>query len=172
MTFWRRNTNAQPLAVLGNYWNDAIAAGNTYLRVHVRWGFHLDTPLNVDIAYVANNLVTFGLCTTIGNGTEGVPEAATSSGDTDPPTQRWIYWETLAPVAQGISHDDNVIVWGNSAQTEPTQTRGQVLATGIPDGDTLNLWASWQSSIDWAAQFDANPTIWHSVSILRKNNGP
>lgn len=172
MTSWRRNTNAQPLELLGSYWNDAISGGDTYLRVHIRWGFHLDTPLNVDMAYLAASLVTFGLCTVIGDGSESPPEAATSSIDTDPPTQRWIYWETLAPVLQGISHEDGMAVWGNSAQTEPTQTRGQVLATGLPAGDTLNLWASWQSSILWSAQFDANATIWHSVSILRKNTIP
>jgi|ERR1700728_2711062 len=165
---WRRNTNAQPLSTTGNYWNDAIQAGNTYLRVHVRWGFHLDTPVNANLEFLAVNLVTFGLCTTIGDGSESVPEAQLDSADVSPPTERWIYWETLAPVVEAVSHDDGWITWANSAHSEPTDTKGQVLAADIPPGDTLNLWASWQSPYDWADTFAANAIIWHSVSILRK----
>jgi hypothetical protein len=159
------------LTGLGNYWNDAISAGDTYLRVHLRWGFHLDTPWNTNIEFCAVNLVTFGLCTTVGNGSETPPEAASASADAAPPTQRWIYWETLAPVVEAASYETGLIYWRNSAQTEPTQTKGQVLATGLGEGETLNLWASWQSAYDWA-DFGANAVIWHSVSILRKNDTP
>lgn len=170
MTYWRRNTNVSPLAMYGSYWNDAISPGNTYLRVRIRWGFHADTPLNVSLVNVASNLVTFGLVTTYGNGTETAPDPLLASYNLNPPTNRWIYWETLSPSVQAISHDDGVIVWGNSASTEPTQTRGEVLATGVPPGDTLNLWASWACPFEWS-DFDGNAMIWHSIEILRKNNG-
>ena len=172
MTYWRRNINAQPLTTSGNYWNDAIVAGNTYLRVHIRWGFHLDTPTTVNMAYLASGLVAFGLVTTYGNGSETPPDPLLDSADLNPPTNRWIYWEALAPSLKGIDDASGVAVWEASAHSEPTQTRGQVLAVGVPPGDTLNLWASWGSTIDWFAQFGANAVIWHSLSILRKNDGP
>jgi hypothetical protein len=171
MTYWRRNFNAQILASGGNYWNDAIVNGNTYLRVHIRWGFHIDSPTTVNLSHLASTLVTFGLVTTIGNGSESPVNPQDVSFDPDPPTERFIYWETLAPICQGIDDASGVVIWGNSAQTEPTQTKGQVLATGIPGGDTLNLWATWATSVDIADEFGANATIWHSLSILRKNNG-
>jgi hypothetical protein len=172
MTYWRRNVNAQPLTTSGNYWNDAIVPGNTYLRVRIRWGFHLDTPTNVDLAYLGSGLVTFGLCTTYGDGTETPPDPLEVSTDIDPPTLRWIYWESLAPSCKGIDDASGVIIWENSPHSEETQTRGQVLAAGVPPGDTLNLWASWGSTIDWSAQFGANAVIWHSLSILRKFDTP
>jgi hypothetical protein len=171
MTYWRRNFNTQPLTTAGNYWNDAIAEGNTYLRLHIRWGFHIDSPTNVNIAYLASSLVTFGLVTTVGDGTESPVNPQDVSFNPDPPTQRFLYWETLSPVCQGIDDASGVIIWGNSAQSEETSSQGRVAAQGIPGGDTLNLWATWASTIDWAEQFAANAIIWHSVSILRKNNG-
>lgn len=170
--YWRRNLNAQPLSLSGNYWNDAIVPGNTYLRVRIRWGFHLDTPINVNMAYLATGIVTFGLCTTYGNGTETPPDPQEVPYDLNPPTNRWIYWESLAPTLKGISQDAGVAVWENSDHSEPTQTQGQVVAVGVPPGDTLNLWASWASTIDWFAQFGANAVIWHSLSILRKFDTP
>jgi hypothetical protein len=171
MTYWRRNFNFQPLTTSGNFWNDAISAGNTYQRVHLRWGFHVDGPVGMNIAYAATNLVTFGLVTTIGDGTEEPVNPQDVSFDPDPPTERFIYWETLAPTVQAISYDAGLIIWGNSVSTEATQTKGQVLATGIDEGDTLNLWATWACPLDWLGQFGGNAVIWHSLSILRKNDG-
>lgn len=59
-----------------------------------------------------------------------------------------------------------VITFRDSGSTEPTDTKGQVLATGIPGGDSLNLSSVWAS----ASTFDAtvNTLIWVSMSILRK----
>jgi len=172
MTSWRRNTNQQTLYTSGNYWNDAISPGDTYLRVHINWGFHVDTPITTFVENAATNLITFGLCTTIGNGSEAPPNPQSDGGDASPPTQRWIYWETLAPVIETVSHDAGLIYWRNSQHSELTQTKGQVLAQGIPAGDSLNLWASWACAYDWIADFAANAVIWHSVSVLRKNSIP
>lgn len=169
MPTWRRNTNAGTLLTAGNYWNDAIAAGDTYMRVHIRWGFHVDSPINVDIAGLAENLVSFGLCTMIGNGTENPPNAREASYDVDPPTQRWIYWETRAPVVSAVDQAAGVITWRDSGATEPTDTKGQVLAASIPAGDSLNLWASWATAADFLADYDANASIWHAISILKKS---
>jgi hypothetical protein len=166
MTSWRRNTfvgfNMGPTF----NWEDAIAAGDSYMRVHIRWGFHLDAPTTVDIQGVCSNLVTLGLVTTIGNGAETRPNARSGSGDAAPPTQRWIYWETRAPVVSAIDQAAGVITFKDSGSTEPSDTKGQVLATGIPGGDSLNLSSVWAP----VSAFDAtvNTLIWVSLSILRK----
>jgi hypothetical protein len=152
----------------GFNWEDAIAAGNSYLRVHVRWGFHIDTPTEYDLSDFSQNLVSFGLATTIGDGSETRPDARTGAWpDQDPPTQRWIYWETRAPVVSAVDHASGVVTWRDSGATEPTSTKGQVLATGLGPGDSLNLSSCWAS----AEPYDnvANQALWVSLSILRKN---
>jgi hypothetical protein len=169
MTSWRRNTNVSFQLLSGSYWNDAISAGDSYLRVHLRWGFQFDCPLENDIQNLSECLVSFGLVTTIGNGSETPPNPRTDgSPDVDPPTQRWIYWETVAPVLEVINEAAGVMVFRGAASTEWTQTKGQVLATGLPAGDSLNLWASWDAPFDWAAASGGNVLVWHSCSILRK----
>lgn len=166
MTSWRRNTFTSTSMGPAFNWEDAIAAGDSYMRVHIRWGFHLDAPDTTDIAGICSNLVTLGLVTTIGNGSETRPNARSGSGDAAPPTQRWIYWETRAPVVSSIDHAAGVVTFRDSGSTEQSDTKGQVLATGIPGGDSLNLSSVWDS----ASAFDAtiNPVIWVSLSILRK----
>jgi hypothetical protein len=166
MTSWRRNTFQTSTITADFNWEDAIANGNSYLRVHLRWGFHLDSPTMINIENVCSNLVTLGLATTVGNGTETRPNARTGSGDQAPPTQRWIYWETRAPVVTAIDDAAGVITYRDSGPTEPTDTKGQVLATGLPAGDSLNLSSIWAP----AAAFDSsvNATLWVSMSILRK----
>jgi hypothetical protein len=167
MTSWRRNTfvgfNMGPTF----NWEDAISPGNSYVRTHIRWGFHLDAPVTTDIQAVCSNLVTLGLVTTIGNGSETRPNARSGSGDAAPPTQRWIYWETRAPVVSSIDQAANVISFRDSGSTEQSDTHGQVAANGIPGGDTLNLSSAWSS----VSAFDAsvNTLIWVSLSILHKN---
>lgn len=167
MAVWRRNKFTTYDLYGGSNWEDAIGGGNTYLRTHIRWGFHLDAPLSYDIQDVVNNLVSFGVCTTIGNGTETPPNAATQSADQNPPTQRWIYWETRSPVVTAIDHKAGLMTFRDSGSTEPSDTKGMVLATGLPAGDTLNLWSSFTS----AFPFDPliNGMLWTSLSILKKS---
>lgn len=154
--------------LVGSEWEDAIALGNTYMRLHIRWGFHIDTPLNTDMQAVASNLVSYGVCTMIGNGSETPPSPRTASGDLAPPLERWIYWETLAPRLVAVNEAAGVMVWEASASTEATQTKGMVNASALPEGDTLNLWSSWDVPADFADSFGANQVFWHSMSILRK----
>jgi hypothetical protein len=166
MTSWRRNTFVGTNLVSAFNWEDAISGGDSYLRVHFRWGFHLDSPTTLNIENVCSNIVSFGICTTVGNGSEARPNARTASADQAPPTQRWIYWETRAPVVTAIDDAAGVITYRDSGPTEETDTKGQVLATGLPGGDTLNLSTVWAA----AAAFDSsvNASIWVSTSILRK----
>lgn len=167
MTSWRRNTFTTINVNDGFNWEDAITAGNSYLRVHIRWGFHIDTPAEYDISTFSQNLVSLGLATTIGNGTEARPDARSGAWpDQAPPTQRWIYWETRAPVVSAVDGASGVITWRDSGATEPTSTKGQVLAAGLGAGDSLNLSSCWAS----AEAYDTvvNAALWVSLSILRK----
>lgn len=111
--------------------------------------FYGDTPVEFDLQQTAANIITFGLATTIGNGSETPPDPRTQSGDVAPPTQRWIYWETRAPIVTALSADAGIATWRDSGSTEPTDTKAQVLAQGLPGGDTLNLWAIWRPALGW-----------------------
>ena len=167
MAVWRRNTFVTYNAGPTFNWEDAIALGDSYLRVHIRWGFYLDCPPMIDIQAIAANLVTWGLCTTIGNGAEARPNARSGSADQAPPTQRWIYWESRSPVTPAVSQDAGVVTWRDSGSTEPSSTKGQVAAVGIPGGDSLNLSSVWAT----ASAFDpsVNFMLWSSLSILKKS---
>lgn len=167
MTTWVRSVQVQLDWLSGAVLIDSIAAGNSYLRVHVRWGFYGDSPVDVDMSEIGSNVMSFGLVTTIGNGTETPPNARTQAGDQAPPTQRWIYWETRAPVMTAISADANVVSWRDSGSSEPTDTKGQVLATGLAPGQTLNLWGSWAAALPWAES--GNALLWWGTSVLHKD---
>lgn len=108
-----------------------------------------------------------GLVTTIGNGGEHVPNAFSESGDAAPPTQRWIWWETRAAVPTAIDQAAGLITWRDSGPQEPPDSKVNVLATGVPGGDTLNLWASWTAVTDWDDSGDVE--VWIGASILFSN---
>lgn len=59
-----------------------------------------------------------------------------------------------------------VATWRDSGSTEHTQTQGQVLATGLGAGQTLNLWFTWQSVAAWFPEGSA--AVWGGASILIK----
>jgi hypothetical protein len=142
----------------------AIPPGSSYLRAHLSWGFYGDTSAETDLDAVANNLVTMGLVTTVGNGTETPPDPRVGT-DVAPPTQRWIYWETRAPVVSAtFPGTPGIVTWRDSGATEPTDTKGQVLATGFSSPDTLNLWVVWNSPFLWDSS--GSSTFWFGVSIL------
>ncbi|MDE3076166.1 MAG: hypothetical protein KGJ86_12130 [Chloroflexota bacterium] len=143
-----------------------LNAGQTYVRVHLRWGAYGDTTDRIAISDVASNLITFGLVTTIGDGTELVPSARDQPNDADPPSQRWIYWETRQMLPAAVSPDAGVITWRDSGPTEPTDTKGQVLAPNMGIGDTLNLWAVWQAPFPWDPSGTAQ--VWLGASVLYK----
>lgn len=167
MAVWRRNTFVTYNMGPTFNWEDAIAAGDTYLRVHIRWGFYLDCPTTIDLQAVAANLVTWGLCTTVGNGSETRPNARTGAADQAPPTQRWIYWETRAPVVSSADQASGIVTWRDSGTGEPSQTKGQVAAVSIPTGDSLNLSSCWAT--DTTFDSSVNTVLWSSLSILKKS---
>lgn len=165
MTFaWRRDTWTSFAYSGGSILLHSIPNGQTYVRVHLRWGFYGDTPAMIEPQGVVNSIMSAGLVTTIGNGTETPPNARTGAGDAAPPTQRWIYWETRAPVVAAVDGQLSTIYWRDSGPTEETQTKGQVLATGVPAGESLNLWFTWAPAFGWDPAGAA--VVWGGASIL------
>jgi hypothetical protein len=144
----------------------SINNGQTYLRNHIRWGFQGTTSTTVNIHAVEQNIVSFGLATVAGTISTAPPDARLNSGDVSPPLERWVYWETRAPVVAAIDDDAGVIVWRDSGATEETDTRGQVLATGLAGGDNLFLWASWAAPFAWDTS--GAVVLWQGISTLIK----
>jgi hypothetical protein len=143
----------------------AIPSGSTYRRVRWSWGFGGDTSDMVDMAGVRGNFLVMGLVTTIGNGSEAVPFPISDASDADPPTQRWLWWEQRQAVTTAVDHAAGVATWRDSGAQEVPDVKSQVLATGIPGGDTLNLWSSWQSALGaWDPSGAVN--IWIYTSVL------
>jgi hypothetical protein len=159
---WARGAQQSYSLPTGNVLLASLSAGQSILRVRFGWGFYGDTPLQTTIAAAAANLVVWGLVTTVGDGSETVPDPRTDPGDVDPPTQRWLWWETRAPIVQAAA--PGLVVWGDSGPQEPCDAKGQVLATGLGDGQTLNLWASWALGYGWDAA--GTGSIWLGYSIL------
>lgn len=167
MTYnWVRSISGSSSYNVGTALLGRLNPGQTYVRVHFRWGVYADSSAITDIESNASNAISFGLVTTIGDTTETVPNARTASDDVAPPTQRWIYWETRLVVPTVISVDAGTIIYGDTGSTEPTDTKGQVLATGFVGPDTLNLWASWAALTAWDTTGIAR--VWLAASVLYK----
>jgi len=165
-TNWSRGIDATTSWLAGTNGLVSLSAGQTLLRVHFRWGFYADTATTTDLAFVSENLMTWGIVSTIGNGTETVPNARTGSGDAAPPSQRWVYWETRAPVVSAIDSTAGIVAWRDSSSTEPTQTKGQILAPIMAPGDSLNVWASWAAPFNWDST--GTGVLWYAFSALVK----
>jgi len=122
------------------------------------------TEVTTNLAQVVVNPVFAGLVTTIGDGTEAVPGPLTNPDDIAPPTQRWLWWEIRQPRAIAIDAAGGVVSWTDSGGQEVTDVQTQVLATGIPGGDTLNVWFSWQSVFgNWDASGEVQVFQWSSL---------
>lgn len=163
---WARNTGLSNAYQQGAVLLGQLNNGQSYVRVHFRWGVYGDTTDRIDIQGITNNIISFGLVTTYGDGTETPPAARTASFDAAPPTLRWIYWETRQVVPVLVNTDAGVIVYRDTGSSEPTDTKGQVLATGVPGGQTLNLWASWEAPFAWHTSGTAQ--VWLGASVLYK----
>lgn len=142
----------------------SIDQGYTLIRVHFGWGFYGDTSVTTDLQGVSQNLQVMGIVTTVGTGSETVPNARTESFDADPPTQRWIYWEARAPRLAALSGTTELAIWQDSGAQEPVDTKGMVSAKSVPSGETLNVWASWAAAAAWDSTGNVN--LWYYASLM------
>ena len=163
---WVRTVRAVESYEFGSVLLGRLSNGQTYVRIHFQWGMYGDTATTVDMDAVASNLQVMGLVTTFGNGTETPPNPISTPNDVDPPTQRWLWWETRAPVPRAMDQSAGIVMWTDSPPPEPTDIKAQVLATGVPGGDELDLWASWASGGAWDNTGSAH--VWVSASVLYK----
>lgn len=157
---------------ISNFWQGGsfllgrLSNGQTYVRVHFRWGFYGDIASIANMQATAANLNTFGIITIVGNGSETPPNPLVTPNDPAPPTQRWLYYETRAPVPRAMDNNAGVVMWTDSPTSEPTDIKAQVLATGMPAGDELDLWATWAAVAPWDSTGSAH--VWLQASVLYK----
>ena len=144
----------------------AVPAGQTLKRIRWSWGFSAVTSDVVDMNNVVSNCQVVGIVTTIGNGSEIPPSPVSASGDAAPPTQRWLWWEMRQPVATSVSHDAGIVTWRDSGPQEIPDVQSQVLATGIPGGDNLDVWFRWQSQSGAAWDATGSATLFIVASTL------
>ena len=164
---WYRSLNQTNLYDRGWWWLCAIASGSTYRRVRFSWGFAGFTARTTDLWATAQNIVVAGICTTVGNGTEVPPSPFATPNDVDPPTQRWIWREARQPVAMSIDEAGDTVSWRDSGHQEIPDVQVPVLATGIPGGDTLNLWFTYQAP-GGAWDSTGEQELWVDASVLYK----
>lgn len=157
----------------GNAWQTAqskafllgLPAGDSILRCRFAWGFGGATSAVVSPTSVQQNVMTMGLVTTVGNGTEAVPHPISQSTDQAPPTQRWLYWSTRAPVCVSFDPSASSAVWQSTGPEEESSSKGQVLApSNMGAGNTLNLWWTWVPVGSWDVSGLAQ--LWWTISIL------
>lgn len=161
---WDRSQNSTDTYSGGAFRLAAMQNGWTIKRVRFGWGYVGFTEVTVDLHNVALNVLYAGIVSTIGNGTETVPAPITTPGDVAPPTQRWLWWEGRQPVCHSTDAYGNVAAWRDGGGQDVTDAQTQILATGIPAGQFLNLWFSWQSfNGAWDASGQQRLYQWSSV---------
>lgn len=144
MTFtWTRVVQADLPWTSGNHLLVAVPIGKTLMHVHFGWGFYANSSRYAALTDVARNIMVMGVVTTVGNGTEAVPNPRTASGNAAPPQKRWLYWEGRAPTIAALDSDGDLALWRDSGAQAPVDIESQVSAAGISAGNTLNVWASW-----------------------------
>jgi hypothetical protein len=143
-----------------------VAEGFTLARIRFGWSFYAHSPSRTAMFDLANDAIVFGLCTTVGTGSEVPPDPRSSSGDVDPPLQRWLWWEARSPVPCAIDSHGDIIAWRDTGPQEPCDAKGQVKATGLPGGETLNLWASWAAAYGWDSQGTTIISVGSSVLTI------
>lgn len=164
---WVRTVGDVADYTVGSVLLGRLSNGQTYVRVHFRWGFYGDTPATADMGATAANLQVFGIVTVFGDGTETPPNPRVSPGDAAPPTERWLYYEARAPVPRAMDTNSGIVMWTDSGSTEETDIKAQVLATGVPGGDQLDLWATWAAAGPWVS--DGSAQVWVQASVLYKH---
>lgn len=140
----------------------SLVAGETLIRSRIFWGVSGMTTTTVDASQMMVNWLASGIVTTVGNGTEAVPDVVLHPGNAAPPTQRWLYVESRHVRPTVFDATNDIAVWADTGPQEPPDSKGEVLATGLPAGDTLNVWWVTKAEFDW----DSVGFAWVFASIV------
>lgn len=141
----------------------SLTAGQTLMRSRIYWGFSGYTSTDVDLRSQMANFLVSGLVTTVGNGTEAVPDILLHAGNASPPTQRWLFWEGRHPIVGTWDGNSETVTWRDSGVQEAPDVEGQVLATGLPTGDTLNVW--WATKAEFSWDPGGGAVVWASIVL-------
>jgi hypothetical protein len=165
-TNWNRVVYTSGSYASGFGGQDSINPGSSYRRVRWSWGFTGVTADTVDVNALMSNIMVAGIVTTIGNGTETPPNPALAPFDAAPPTQRWLWWEARQPIPIAVDHAAGIITWRDSGPQEIPDVQVNVLATGIPTGQRLNIWFSYGSLFNTGWDPLGSFRIWTATSVL------
>lgn len=138
-----------------------IPSGNTILRTLFSWGFSGFCRYSDDLMAVTQTIGYFGLQTAIGAGMEVLDPVFPPANGLGPPTQRWLAWEARTPHIAAYLEGSGTVFVNDGSPDRKGDVQGQVLATGIPGGDQLEVWASFGVSTTWP---DDGLLEWWAVS--------
>ena len=164
MSTWVRTVSANLAWSSGHSLIAAVPPGSTLERVHFGWGFNGNSRSTSALSDAYQNIQVMGIVTTVGTGTEHVPNARTESGDVAPPQRRWVYWEGRPPRVVGYDSGGDLVMWADNGAQAPVDTKGMVSAKTVPAGNSLNVWASWAAASAWEANAYIN--LWYWASLL------
>jgi hypothetical protein len=164
-TTWVRSMNKSSFFDQGWFLLAQIPSGSALRRVRFSWGFAGFTEVTTDLHAAADHVQLAGVVTVIGNGSEVPPLPNTTPSDVAPPTQRWLWWEAKQPVPTSIDAAGGTVGWRDSGSQEVPDIKVNVLATGIPGGDSLDVWFSYQCT-DGAWDTSGSVVMWVFASVL------
>ena len=159
---WTRRVNADQSWTAGTYLLASVPQGATLYRVRFAWGFYGFTSQTANIMSQLTDTQVFGLVTTVGDGSESVPNPMSDPGNADPPTQRWLWWEGRQPQIMAYSDSADAVWYRDTPLGEPTDMQAMVSAKSIGAGEFVNVWASWAPFYDWDAS--GNAELWFYAS--------
>lgn len=167
MTYlWLRTANQSANYNQGWFTLANVSSGSTVRRIRFGWGFDGFTASTTDLHVLTQNPLFSGIVTTIGDGSEVPPLPLTHPEDVAPPTERWLWWEIRQPRASSVDGTADVVSWQDSGAQQVTDVQTQVLATGIPVGQFLNVWFTWQSVFgNWDGTGAVQIFYWASLLI-------
>lgn len=142
-----------------------LNSGQSIIRTIFSWGFGGYTIVSLAPTSMQGNVMTLGVCTTIGNGTETPPDPVTHGANVADPSQRWVYWSVRAPTCVSFDVAGNTAIWQSSPQEDDGDSKAQVLApSGMGSGNTLNQWVTWQPTAAWDPSGQA--ILWWKIETL------
>ena len=163
--FWGRTVKSSLDWTIGFEKMFSLPSGISVLRIRFGWGFTGFTPATGDLLSVMRNLQVMGICTTVGDGGGPPPDPRTDSSDVDPPSQRWLHWESRAPVITSADGRTELVTWRDSGPQYEMDTKGMVSGASVPDGEFLTVWFSWAAAYDWPAEGHVQMWMWASLLV-------